>query len=188
MDTSTAPRATPHETEVGAQGGLADAPSWPAIAAWGGGLIQLALGAGAITAVGGGPAIRVAGIVLIVIGAGATRLGSRDARPGTHRRPAAERRRLPGRHPRAPPRPWPSTRPGSACSRSPRHRAADRRRARLRARAAPQSARVSHATTDAAARAWSDSRRRGAGGRARDPALAATEAGQHAVPHGEHAE
>ena len=64
MDTSTAPRTT----EVGAQGGFADAPSWTAFAAWGGGLIQLALGAGAITGVGGGPAIRVAGIFLTVIG------------------------------------------------------------------------------------------------------------------------
>ncbi len=64
MDTSTAPRTT----EVGAQGGVADAPSWPAFAAWGGGLIQLALGAGAITGAGGVPAIRAAGILLAVIG------------------------------------------------------------------------------------------------------------------------
>jgi hypothetical protein len=77
MDTLTAPRATaPHKTEVGAQGGLADAPSWPAIAAWGGGLIQLALGAGAITTEGASPAIRVAGIVLVVIGAGALGWGA----------------------------------------------------------------------------------------------------------------
>jgi hypothetical protein len=65
MDTSTAPRTT----EVGGQGGLADVSSWPAFAAWGGGLIQLALGAGAITGVGRDPAIRAAGIFLIVIGA-----------------------------------------------------------------------------------------------------------------------
>jgi hypothetical protein len=64
MDTSTAPRTT----EVGAQGGVADAPSWPALAAWGGGLIQLALGAGAITGAGEVPAIRAAGILLAVIG------------------------------------------------------------------------------------------------------------------------
>jgi len=77
MDTLTAPRATaPHKTEVGAQGGLADAPSWPAIAAWGGGLIQLALGAGAITSDGASPAIRVAGILLVVIGAGAIGCGA----------------------------------------------------------------------------------------------------------------
>ena len=77
MDTLTAPRATaPQKTEVGAQGGLADAPSWPAIAAWGGGLIQLALGAGAITTEGASPAIRVAGIVLVVIGAGALGWGA----------------------------------------------------------------------------------------------------------------
>jgi hypothetical protein len=65
MDTSTAPRTT----EVGAQGGFADAPSWPALAAWGGGLVQLALGAGAITGAGEGSAIRVAGILLTVVGA-----------------------------------------------------------------------------------------------------------------------
>jgi hypothetical protein len=65
MDTLTAPRTT----EVGAQGGFADAPSWPAIAAWGGGLIQLALGAGAITSDGARQAIREAGILLAVIGA-----------------------------------------------------------------------------------------------------------------------
>lgn len=65
MDTSTAPRTT----EVGAQGGFADAPSWPAFAAWGGGLIQLALGAGAIMGAGEGAAIRAAGILLAVIGA-----------------------------------------------------------------------------------------------------------------------
>ena len=69
MNTSTAPRVTaPQKTEVGVQGGLADAPSWPAVAAWGGGRVQLALGAGAITAAEGGPAIRVAGILLAVIG------------------------------------------------------------------------------------------------------------------------
>ena len=77
MDTLTAPRTVaPHNTEVGVQGGLADAPSWPAIAAWGSGLIQLALGAGAITADGGGPAIRVAGILLVVIGAAAIGWGA----------------------------------------------------------------------------------------------------------------
>lgn len=70
MNTSTAPRAiAPQKTEVGVQGGLADAPSWPAVTAWGGGLVQLALGAGAITAAEGGPAIRVAGVLLVVIGA-----------------------------------------------------------------------------------------------------------------------
>lgn len=83
MDTLTAPRAT----DVGGLGGLADtvsrpapagraAPSWPAIAAWGGGLVQLALGAGAIMTPGGGPAIRVAGILLVVIGAGALGWGA----------------------------------------------------------------------------------------------------------------
>ena len=77
MDTLIAPRAVaPRNTEVGAQGGLADAPSWPAIAAWGSGLVQLALGAGAITAEGGGPAIRMAGILLVVIGAAAIGWGA----------------------------------------------------------------------------------------------------------------
>lgn len=83
MDTLTAPRAT----DVGGLGGLVDtqsrpalagpaAPSWPAIAAWGAGLVQLALGAGAIMTAGGGPAIRVAGILLVVIGAGALGWGA----------------------------------------------------------------------------------------------------------------
>jgi len=83
MDTLTAPRAT----DVGGLGGLADtpsrpapagrgAPSWPAISAWGGGLVQLALGAGAIMTEGGGPAIRVVGILLVLIGAGALGWGA----------------------------------------------------------------------------------------------------------------
>jgi hypothetical protein len=72
MDTSTPPRTT----EVGAQGGFAGSSSWPAIAAWGGGLIQLALGAGAVTAVEGGLAIRMAGFVLIVMGAAAIGWGA----------------------------------------------------------------------------------------------------------------
>ncbi len=72
MDTLTAPRTT----EVGAQGGFADSPSWPAIAAWGGGLVQLALGAGAVTAVDGSLAIRMAGFVLIVMGAAAIGWGA----------------------------------------------------------------------------------------------------------------
>ena len=83
MDTLTAPRAT----DVGGLGGLADtasrpalagrsAPSWPAIAAWGGGLVQLALGAGTIMTEGGGSAIRVAGIILVLIGAGALGWGA----------------------------------------------------------------------------------------------------------------
>lgn len=72
MDTSTAPRTT----EVGAQGGHADAPPWAAIAAWGGGLIQLALGAGAVTGAGGSPAIRVAGFLLAVMGAAAIGWGA----------------------------------------------------------------------------------------------------------------
>lgn len=72
MDTLTAPRTT----EVGAQGGYADAPPWAAIAAWGGGLIQLALGAGAVTTAGGSPAIRVAGFLLIAMGAAAIGWGA----------------------------------------------------------------------------------------------------------------
>ena len=77
MNTLTAARPiAPHETEVGGQGGLADAPSWPAVAAWGGGLVQLALGAGAITAAEGGLAIRVVGILLALIGAAAIGWGA----------------------------------------------------------------------------------------------------------------
>jgi hypothetical protein len=72
MDTLTAPRTT----EVGTQGGSADTPPWAAIAAWGGGLIQLALGAGAITVAGGTPAIRVAGFILAVMGAAAIGWGA----------------------------------------------------------------------------------------------------------------
>ena len=67
MDTLSAPRTS----EGGAPGGRAATPSWAAIAAWGGGLIQLALGAGALTGVGGGPAIRAVGIILTVLGAAA---------------------------------------------------------------------------------------------------------------------
>lgn len=49
------------------------APSWAAVAAWGAGLVQLALGAGAVTQDG---AARGAGIVLIVLGAGALAWGA----------------------------------------------------------------------------------------------------------------
>ena len=49
---------------------------WPAVVAWGGGLVQLALGAGAITAAEGGPAIRVAGILLAVLGTAAIGWGA----------------------------------------------------------------------------------------------------------------
>jgi hypothetical protein len=72
MDTSTAPRTT----GVGTLGGSADAPPWAAIAAWGGGLIQLALGAGAITGAGEGLAVRAAGILLAAIGAAAIGWGA----------------------------------------------------------------------------------------------------------------
>ena len=72
MDTSSAPRTT----EGGAPGGRAATPSWAAIAAWGGGLIQLALGAGAITGVGGGLALQAVGILLTVLGAAALGWGA----------------------------------------------------------------------------------------------------------------
>lgn len=65
MDVLTAP----HTTTTAAHGARAGVSPWPAIAAWGAGLIQLALGAGTITGVAEGPAIRVAGILLIVLGA-----------------------------------------------------------------------------------------------------------------------
>lgn len=56
--------------------------SWPPLAAWGAGLLQVALGAGAIT--GGDAAARAAGIPLVVVGLaalawGAVRLAGRDA-------------------------------------------------------------------------------------------------------------
>lgn len=73
LDSTTRDRATQHGGRR--PGGFA-APSWPAIAAWDGGLIQLALGAGAITTEGASPAIRVAGIVLVVTGAGAVGWGA----------------------------------------------------------------------------------------------------------------
>ena len=65
MDTLSAPRTT----EAGALGARAAVPSWAAIAAWGAGLIQLALGAGATTGVEGDAAFRVAGVLLIALGA-----------------------------------------------------------------------------------------------------------------------
>lgn len=56
--------------------------SWPPLAAWGAGLLQVALGAGAIT--GGDAAARAAGIPLVIVGLaalawGAVRLAGRDA-------------------------------------------------------------------------------------------------------------
>ncbi|UYO97589.1 hypothetical protein OED01_02325 [Microbacterium sp. M28] len=42
---------------------------WPSIAAWGGGLILVALGAGALTAADGGPALATTAILLLVAGA-----------------------------------------------------------------------------------------------------------------------
>lgn len=47
----------------------ASAPSWAAVSAWGAGLLEIALGAGLMTSPGG--AARGAGIVLVIIGAGA---------------------------------------------------------------------------------------------------------------------
>ena len=49
------------------------APSWAAVAAWGAGLVQLALGAGAVTQEG---AARGAGIALVVLGASALAWGA----------------------------------------------------------------------------------------------------------------
>lgn len=77
MNALTASRAiAPQETEVGVRGGFADAPLWPAIAAWGGGLVQLALGAGAMMTAEGGPAIRWAGLLLVAFGAAAIGWGA----------------------------------------------------------------------------------------------------------------
>ncbi|KAA9105023.1 hypothetical protein [Microbacterium rhizomatis] len=44
--------------------------SWPAVAAWGAGLLQLALGAGALTGAGGKVWLGVAGATLVILGAG----------------------------------------------------------------------------------------------------------------------
>ncbi|MGF6822195.1 hypothetical protein M2317_001099 [Microbacterium sp. ZKA21] len=52
------------------------AAAWPSIAAWSGGLILLALGAGALTAAEGGPAIRSMGAALVAAGAAAIGWGA----------------------------------------------------------------------------------------------------------------
>lgn len=49
---------------------------WPSIAAWSGGLIQLALGAGAVTTAGGGVALHAAGVVLLALGGAAIAWGT----------------------------------------------------------------------------------------------------------------
>ncbi len=182
MDTLTAPRTT----EVGAQGGFADSPSWAAIAAWGGGLVQLALGAGAVTATDGSPAIRVAGFVLIVMGAAAIGWGAATLARG---RIVVPRLVVGGSLAGILSAVATMTARSSADQRVRRGggiRSADRRGARQRARAAPGRSPGSGTATDAA-------RPRLVGlvvgavlvAGVVTPALAATEAGQHAVPHGE---
>ena len=44
--------------------------SWPAVAAWGAALLQLALGAGALIGAGGGVGLGAIGVVLVILGAG----------------------------------------------------------------------------------------------------------------------
>jgi hypothetical protein len=44
--------------------------SWPAVAAWGAALLQLALGAGALIGAGGGIELGALGVVLVILGAG----------------------------------------------------------------------------------------------------------------------
>lgn len=44
--------------------------SWPAVAAWGAALLQLALGAGALIEGGGGVALGATGVILVILGAG----------------------------------------------------------------------------------------------------------------------
>lgn len=63
MDTDLEPRTNKPRTEK-----AQSAPSWPAFAAWGGGLIQIALGAGAITGEGASVAARAAGFLLLTLG------------------------------------------------------------------------------------------------------------------------
>lgn len=46
----------------------ARAASWPVAAGWGAGLIQLSLGAGAITGAQGGAALTAAGVALVILG------------------------------------------------------------------------------------------------------------------------
>ena len=70
MNTMTAARATAHRRRRSAPRGASPTHRrGPRSRRGAEGSIQLALGAGAITAAGGGPAIRVAGIPLVVIGA-----------------------------------------------------------------------------------------------------------------------
>jgi hypothetical protein len=177
MDTLTAPRAT----EVGGQGGFADAPSWPAIAAWGGGLVQLALGAGAVTTAPGSAAIRVAGVLLVVMGAAAIGWGALTLARG---RIVVPRLVIGGSL--------------AGILATVATMALDPVRVSVFAVAAATALLV--AVAFGSAIALRGSTRRAGAGRARlvglfvaailvagvvTPALAATEAGQHAVPHGE---
>ena len=68
--------STPRTTDAGARGARRATPSWAAIAAWGGGLIQLALGAGAVIGQEGGPAVGIAGITLLLLGIAALGWGA----------------------------------------------------------------------------------------------------------------
>lgn len=64
--TTEAPRTAGATGPVEDRGIRSSAPAWASVAAWGGALIQLAIGAGTIT---GDGAARGAGIVLLVLGA-----------------------------------------------------------------------------------------------------------------------
>ena len=68
--------STPRTTDAGARGARPAAPSWAAIAAWGGGLIQLALGAGAVIGQDGGLAVGIAGVTLLLLGVAALGWGA----------------------------------------------------------------------------------------------------------------
>ncbi|MFB7250023.1 hypothetical protein [Microbacterium sp. NPDC056234] len=61
--------ASPASTALAAPARRATVAVWPSIAAWSGGLILLALGAGALTAAQGAPAIRLMGVALVAAGA-----------------------------------------------------------------------------------------------------------------------
>lgn len=69
MDTSTSTATQTTTTALPVRAERATVAAWPSIAAWSGGLILLALGAGALTAAEGGATIRSIGVALAAAGA-----------------------------------------------------------------------------------------------------------------------
>ncbi|WP_460796521.1 hypothetical protein [Microbacterium sp. GXF0217] len=75
MTVSSESSALPERT-AGARAERSTAAAWPSIAAWSGGLILLALGAGALTAPEGAPGIRAMGGALLAAGTAAIGWGA----------------------------------------------------------------------------------------------------------------